>query len=107
MPDDTCVTFNVGDTVEATLQREVEEETGIKKITNIKPIHMVLSNIRIPLEDEEVGLILSVYECDVDNDENIVLRDEHTEYAWYKPTEASQLLSFKYPKEFTDKIAIL
>jgi 8-oxo-dGTP pyrophosphatase MutT (NUDIX family) len=97
--------INKGCTVEETLKREIEEETGIKNVSNIKLVDMVLSNIRIPLDNEDVGLILSVYECDIDNDADIVLSDEHTEYAWFTPLEASKLLEIKYPKEFTYIVA--
>jgi 8-oxo-dGTP pyrophosphatase MutT (NUDIX family) len=95
-------------TVEETLRREIEEETGITSVTCVTPVNMVLSNIRIPLDEgEDVGLILSVYSCDVPDNSTIVLSEEHTEYHWYSPLEASKLLSFKYPKEFGEIVANL
>lgn len=97
--------INVSDTIENTLQREIEEETGIREIRDIKPINMVLSNIRIPLDNEDVGLILSVYACAIDDNANIKLSNEHTEYAWFTPQEASELLKVKYPQSFTDIVA--
>lgn len=94
-----------GSTIEETLRREVEEETGITDIKSIKPFTMTLSNIRIPHGNTDTGLILSVYLCEVGNPVNITLSDEHTEYGWFGSKEANELLKVKYPKEFTDKIA--
>lgn len=96
------------DTVEGTLKREVEEETGITSIKSFKPFSMVLSNnIRIPVDNDTVGLILSSYLCDVGNASNIKISDEHTEFGWFSPQEAENLLAVKYPKEFVDKISEL
>jgi len=93
--------------VEETLRREVKEETGISPIKSFKPFSMVLSNIRIPIKNGSVGLILSSYICEVGNIKNIKLSDEHIEHKWFKPKEAAKLLEFKYPKEFVEKIAEL
>ena len=52
-----------GQTVEETLRAEIHEEMGARDVRGIKPIAMVLSNLRIPLKDgEDVGLILGVYQ---------------------------------------------
>ena len=90
-----------------TLKREVEEETGVKKIENIKEFTMVLSNIRVPYEKISAGLILYVFTCTVDNIQKIILSDEHTEAKWFSPKKAAKLLEFKYPKQFTEKIKLL
>lgn len=97
-----------GNTVEQTLRREIEEETGIKDVKSFQYFLMVLSNIRIPLKNGgDVGLILGVYLCDVENAQEIKLSDEHTACEWVGPREAAELLAFKYPQEFTSKIAKL
>lgn len=93
-----------GSTVEETLKREVLEETGIKKIISIKPMKMVLSNIRIPMGSGDVGLILSIFDCKVGKIDNIKLSDEHMEVDWVSPKAAAKLLEYKYPKDFTSKI---
>lgn len=93
-----------GDTIEETLKREVVEEIGVSKIYSIKPVEMLLSNIRIPVESNDVGLILSIYSCEIGEDQKIILSKENTEYRWVEPKEAAKLLSFKYPKEFCEKI---
>lgn len=92
-----------GSSVENTLKRELKEETGIL-IKSIKPFFMVLSNIRIPVENGDVGLILSAYLCDVGNVSEIKISSEHTEAKWFSPAKATKLLEFKYPKEFTEKL---
>ncbi len=95
-----------GKTVEQTLKSEIEEETGINDISRIEKIDTVLSNIRIPIKDEsmDVGLILSIFSCTIPENSEIKLSAEHTKYGWFSPTDASEKLKYKYPKEFTDKI---
>ena len=93
-----------GQTVEETLKREVEEEIGVKEITNIKPFSMVLSKIRIPQGEDSVGLILGTYTCEIPENSEIKLSEEHTEAKWFTSEEASKLLEVKYPVEFTEKI---
>ncbi len=63
---------------------------------------MVLSKIRIPTDEGDVGLILAIYECHIDESQPIKLSEEHTEFSWFNPIEAAKLLEVKYPKEFTD-----
>lgn len=93
-----------GATVESTLMRELKEETGITHVKNIIPFSMVLSNIRIPVGDSDVGLILATYLCEIDNNQEFNLSDEHTEYQWFSPQKAAVLLKVKYPPEFTNKL---
>lgn len=91
-----------------TLKREIAEETGLTEITDIKELGMVLSNLRIPLGGaDSVGLILGVYECKARDVDAIVLSDEHTEYRWFTPKEAGELLAVKYPQHFCELIARL
>ncbi len=90
-----------------TLKREVEEETGVKKIENIKEFTVILSNIRVPYGNDSAGLILSIYICDIKGNQKIKLSDEHTEARWFSLKEAAKLLEFKYPKQFTEKIKLL
>jgi NADH pyrophosphatase NudC (nudix superfamily) len=95
-----------GNTVEQTLISEILEEIGVKEISNIQKINAVLSNIRIPLKDNplDVGLILMIFSCNIPKNAKIQLSAEHTEYIWASSSEASEKLSYKYPKELTDKI---
>lgn len=96
-----------GDDVEQTLLRELQEETGITKVLSFKPFSMVLSNIRIPIDGQDVGLILAAYICEVDDTNKIKLSGEHTEYNWFNKSEAAELLKVKYPDEFIDNLESL
>src|ERR1044072_2703168 len=97
-----------GDSVDDTLKREGLEETGIAHITDIRPVSMVLSNIRIPLGGHEsVGLILSIQTCTIPDGVTVALSDEHIAYGWFTPKGASKLLRVKYPEDFCEAIAAL
>jgi 8-oxo-dGTP diphosphatase len=97
-----------GQTVQETLEREVVEETGITDVQSTKNVGMVMSNIRIPVdENKSVGLILSIYECAVPANSNVVLSNEHVAYEWFLPSEAAQLLAVKYPEHFCELVAEL
>ncbi len=96
-----------GDSVEVTLRRELKEEINADEVNNIKPLGMILSNIRIPIADDSVGLILSIYTCDLGEDIDIQLSNEHIEYQWFDKTEAADLLTVKYPPEFCQLVANL
>lgn len=93
-----------GDTAEKTLKRELKEETGISNIRSLFPFTMVLSNIRIPVKNESVGLVLSSYVCEVGKISKITISDEHTQSKWASPKDCIKLLKFKYPTEFLDNL---
>lgn len=95
-----------GSTIIDTLRREIEEETGITDVREPQEIGMVLSNIRIPLgDDESAGLILNVYACQIPANDKVNISDEHIGYDWFSPTKAAELLSVKYPEKFCELIA--
>jgi len=89
-----------GASVEETLRREIFEETGVQEISSIEPVGMVLSNIRIPIQDGNVGLVLGVYSCTIPQDAEIALSDEHVAYEWVDVNLAKERLAIKYPQEF-------
>lgn len=91
-------------TVEETLQREIEEEIGVKNINDVKPFSMVLSNIRIPIQPVDAGLILAIYTCTIDTQTDIQLSEEHTEANWFEVSEAAKLLKIKYPLNFIQEL---
>ena len=96
-----------GDSVEETLQREIAEEIGVTELTSIKPLAMVLSNIRIPVGDGSVGLILGIYQCSIAPTSDIIISDEHIASGWFEPAKAAELLKEKYPKDFCEAIAAI
>lgn len=93
-----------GVSIEATLYREVEEETGIINLKSFLLFTAALANFRIPAGNDSVGLILFAYLCDVDETGEIKLSGEHISYGWFSSQKAAQLLNYKYPPEFIQKI---
>ena len=94
-----------GENALQTLNREIEEETGITKFDNPKFKTAVISNHEIKLSDIiTVGIALMVYEVTVSPNAKITLSDEHIGYEWVSRAEAKTRLAHKYPKEFTDQL---
>lgn len=95
-----------GSTIKQTLHQESEEEIGIKTVKIIKLLDASISNMRISYVD--IGLILFTYLCTIPKNSKIkIIDEEHTEFAWVSPKKAAQLLSIKFPKEFTHKVRSL
>lgn len=93
-----------GETVMETLQREVEEETGFRSLDDAFAFDMILTNIRIPTIIGEVGLILSIYRCNIRASFTPRLSEEHTGFDWFRLSEAAQLLKDQYPASLIEKI---
>lgn len=97
-----------GEEVVDALRREVLEETGLHDLGEIKPLMMLLTSIRIPVGDPDVGLIFSVYTCPLtQNDVSIQLSSEHKSYVWVMPEEAEEMLAPNHPTELTQAIGRL
>jgi len=91
----------VGEEMEMALRREIQEETGLTEILNIRSLGMCLSHIRIPTgPQQDVGLILAVFQCEIHPEGEITLSKEHISYGWFTEEEAAELLTVKYPAEF-------
>lgn len=95
-----------GESLKETLLREVEEETGLKEIETIQPYDMILTDIRIPFENDNVGLIFSIFLCNILVPFHPKLSDEHKNFDWFTPLEASQKL-IQYPNDFRENLARL
>lgn len=93
-----------GFAIEETLKREVEEETGISSFVFFRPFAIFVMPVRVVTGDIDIGLILSVYLCDIKIVPEIRLSSEHTEARWCAPSEAASLLGIWYPKEFIEKL---
>lgn len=89
-----------------TLKREVVEEIGVQDIDHIQPFITVLTDIRIQNSQEDVGLIFSVYLCDINYTFSPQLSDEHIDFRWLPVCECLKKLS-QYPLAFIDKLANL
>ncbi len=86
--------------IRSTLLREVKEETSIENVSIWKHLWTSLSAIRITLPEGNFGLFLSMYECQIPHDAQIILSNEHVEYNRFDWEEVKTLLSVKYNSEF-------
>lgn len=86
-----------GEHPEATLKREVFEETGLENLQSIEFMLTELTEFRI---FNEIRLIFSIYRCEYFGNESIVLSKEHAAFQWMDPRIAKTLL--KYPERITN-----
>ncbi len=88
-----------------TLQREIEEETGINEIKDPEFFAALISHHQIPIDDNrKAGLVLMIYTVGIPEGAEITLSDEHTDYEWVDAVVAAERLANKYPEEFTSKL---
>lgn len=92
------------ESIETTLKREVYEETGLKLLT-LEPFLMLLTSMRIPVGEGDVGLIFSTYLCTIPSDSAIRLSDEHVHFEWASPAKAIELLKH-YPPQLLEKLTL-
>jgi 8-oxo-dGTP pyrophosphatase MutT (NUDIX family) len=86
-----------------TLQREIEEETGLTKLENTEFFYAVISNHEITLtETKKLGLVLMIYTVTILPGSKMTLSEEHDKYEWVDKHEAAERLANKYPTEFTN-----
>ena len=86
-----------GETVLNALQRELEEEVGLREISGVVPMNMHLTHVRIPSPNGDVGLILSLYRYDLNDDFTPELSHEHINFDWFNVLDAAKLLGSRYP----------
>lgn len=93
------------DSIEETLRKEVTEELGIDNIEILEHFDTHVSNLKILLDNETVGLLLIVYKCRLpDNNMNFKLSFEHLKYKWASIKEAKESLKVKFPNSFIKKL---
>ena len=97
--------IKVDDSVEETLRKELKEELGIDSIQIVEHFDTCISNLKIPLDNETVSLLLIVYKCKLsDNNTNFKLIFEHLEYKWSSIEEAKESLKVKFSNSFIEKL---
>lgn len=93
------------ESIKDTLLRELQEEVGLDTICEFRPFGMFLTNIRIPIQEEDVGLIFSIFKCQILEIFHPVLSEEHINFEWMKPLQAAEKLGKNYSQEFLEKLA--
>jgi 8-oxo-dGTP pyrophosphatase MutT (NUDIX family) len=93
-----------GESLLDALRREVEEETGLKNVTEVTPLRVHLSETRISTSRGDVGLVISIYKCNTCYDFSPSLSSEHINFGWFHIVEAVDLLKSQYPIELTDSL---
>lgn len=89
-----------GESQRETLLREIKEETGLSHFSEVSPLMMTVTDIRIPAHDGEVGLIFSVFMIRVSDSFDPVLSEEHIHFKWCLLQEAADKLKAQYPEDF-------
>lgn len=95
-----------GESLLQTLQREIREETGLNEIEQAQPFMTVVTDIRIQNAQEDVGLIFSIFLCDINHMFSPQLSDEHSNFTWLSSHECLKKLQH-YPASFVEKLANL
>jgi len=94
-----------GETKVEALEREVREETGIRKIVRImKDIYYDEFLDFFKREGCQRLIKEYVYGAEVSSNEKIVMSGEHSEYRWCGFEEALKLLKWKGNKEALEKL---
>ncbi|MCA9392043.1 NUDIX hydrolase [candidate division WWE3 bacterium] len=96
-----------GQDAASALSRELLEELGLAEFREPELLSAVISSLRIPVHNGDVGLALFVYTVKIEKNISISLSNEHTEYNWFPPREAAEKLAVKYPQEFTELVGKL
>jgi 8-oxo-dGTP pyrophosphatase MutT (NUDIX family) len=92
------------ETLEETLQRELQEEIGEAPLSSMTPFMMVLSKVRVLAEEEDRGLIYAVYSCEALQDFSPSLSQEHEEYGWFNSSQVAILLKPTFFQEFINNL---
>lgn len=90
-----------------TLNRELLEEIGCSFVNDPEYFDTTLATVKVPISGQEAGLVLITYRIEISDDAEIILSDSTTGYKWATPKDAADLLSTKYPTEFTERISQL
>lgn len=87
-------TFEFNETISQCRERELFEETGIKKVLN-------WSNEinRFSFTRKDYVIVVLVYTAEVSSNQSVTINEEHTEYTWVSFDKAIEMLKFDEDKE--------
>jgi 8-oxo-dGTP diphosphatase len=91
--------IKVGETELDALHRELAEETGIVTLNKVHHVTMLISQYRLTNEQQQVGLIFSIFGGSVCSNA-VTLSDDHKNYMWATQDEAMQLVGNAYGNIF-------
>jgi 8-oxo-dGTP pyrophosphatase MutT (NUDIX family) len=92
------------ESVKEALIRELNEEIGLDDCHEFHPRGMFVTNFRIPIQEESVGLIFSIFECRLLEPFHPVLSSEHINFEWVTSFQAAERLKMHYPEEFIEEL---
>jgi len=95
-----------GESLLEALKREMKEEIGLNNLDHIQPFITTLTDIRIQVGLAEVGLIFSIFLCEISSAFSPQLSHEHIDYKWLTVDACLQKLKH-YPSSFTEKLTHL
>lgn len=95
-----------GESLIETLRREIFEEIGVNDLGTVQPFTTILTDIRIQNAQEDVGLIFSIYLCEINHIFLPQLSEEHIDFKWLPASECIKKLKH-YPLSFSDQLAHL
>ena len=87
-------TMEMDENVSQCREREIAEETGIKKLSNWS---QELYRFNFNYKGDTMTVI--VFSAQVDPSQEVVINDEHTEYGWFKFDKAIETLKFDDDKK--------
>ena len=88
------------ETAYQTALREIKEETGLRpeKLWVVPNVNTFYSH------EMDVISMLPVFAAEVKGNEKIKISEEHTDYCWYNPEEAKNLLAWEGQRNSVDLI---
>lgn len=99
--------LDLGESPIVALRRELNEETGITLLNNIKYFDATVTKLKPKTDYGEVGLLIMLFRGEYNTETPIMLGEDEHDFEWFSPQDTADLISFKYHSDFCEKIAQL